>query len=476
MIGEDGNIEDWYREELSNFEANPDNGWDSLSDELDASDIAGGEVKEENIEDWYRKEMERYEEKPDAVVWNKLSDKLDVSNVWERLLVSLNHYDKVMWWKSTAFKSAAVLLLLFGSYVTYLNYFDVEPSGNDSLARVENENFATEKADKTEISNKNNSIVENKKGDIFTSKEVSNLNRERISDDLPTDQNPLNNDELLASANDGMDKSLLSYVANKNANLENESVVNGKVVEKDMELADPRIKTLESKEFLVKKDRNKIIFNSKRFSSHFVFGMYARRIYFGVNAGFKKQYVISSLKDNSHLADFNKNELLDFGTSFGGTVGLIVSDKFNLESSVNLMSSVGYKTEYSNAEGTNFTEELDLNYTQVSLLAKKMNNKTTFDNKKYSTNFIGGVYVGVLNSAKMSSLDNAMENFSKIDYGIVLGIEQDRYLTKELVITPGVRYHQGIQNTASGISPFSSSRNFSLEFNLGLKFIFLKKG
>ena len=95
---------------------------------------------------------------------------------------------------------------------------------------------------------------------------------------------------------------------------------------------------------------------------------------------------------------------------------------------------------------------------------------------KYSTNFIGGVYVGILNSASSSQYDNVKDNFKKMDFGVVLGVEQDRYLTKELVITPGIRYNQGIYNTSANLSPFAASRNFSVEFNLGIKFIFLKKG
>ncbi|MCB0410634.1 MAG: hypothetical protein KDD29_10475, partial [Flavobacteriales bacterium] len=149
-----------------------------------------------------------------------------------------------------------------------------------------------------------------------------------------------------------------------------------------------------------------------------------------------------------------------------------------IESNLNVYSSMGYKYDYK-LEGQTFTEELNLNYTTMSVVAKKMNNKSTFDNKKYSTNFIGGVYVGILNGAHSKingvKFDQA-QNFKNLDLGVVLGLEQDRYITKELVITPGIRYQQGVFNTATSISSFNSARNFSVEFNLGLKYIFLKKG
>ncbi|MCB0381717.1 MAG: hypothetical protein KDD24_10715, partial [Flavobacteriales bacterium] len=68
------------------------------------------------------------------------------------------------------------------------------------------------------------------------------------------------------------------------------------------------------------------------------------------------------------------------------------------------------------------------------------------------------------------------DQFTSTDIGIVLGIEQDRYITKELVITPGVRFNQSLLNTSKPSNEMmSASRNFSVEFNVGLKYIFLKK-
>jgi len=125
-----------------------------------------------------------------------------------------------------------------------------------------------------------------------------------------------------------------------------------------------------------------------------------------------------------------------------------------------------------------YNENLNLNYTTVSVLAKKMNNKSTFDNKKYSTNLIGGIYAGYLTSAKISSgNDNhdVSDEFNSLDLGVVLGIEQDRYLTKQIIITPGIRYNQGLLNISNGNNPYDAARTFSFEFNVGIKYIFLKK-
>jgi len=74
----------------------------------------------------------------------------------------------------------------------------------------------------------------------------------------------------------------------------------------------------------------------------------------------------------------------------------------------------------------------------------------------------------------ISKIENH-KSISYIDLGLVLGIEQDRYISKTLVITPGIRYYQGIKNSATTQNPLSSAYSYSVEFNLGLKYIFLKR-
>ncbi|MBL4669915.1 MAG: hypothetical protein JKY30_11730 [Flavobacteriales bacterium] len=208
-----------------------------------------------------------------------------------------------------------------------------------------------------------------------------------------------------------------------------------------------------------------------------MFGVYAKRIYAGFNIGVKKQGIINKIKKGSLLSQYNQANFLDFGNNFGGTIGFIVSDKFNIEANVNLNSTAGYKRAF-NAEGVSYQENLNLNYTTINLLAKKMNTKSTLDNKVYSTNFIGGIYASYLRNAvsDINGVSRNLAEYNSSDFGIILGVEQDRYITKTLVITPGIRYNQGISNITNSDSPFESSRNFSFEFNLGVKYIFLKKG
>ena len=486
---DNNNIEDWYKNELSNYEVTPDdNGWKSVADKLDQSD-SHPSLTEKNIESWYKNEIKNVEATPDQQVWNKLSTNLDVQNVWTRVFNSLNRYDRIIWWRNFTLRTAALLMLLFGSYLTYNTI-----SSNISKSNIKGHPLTINNSKSSVFSqqktrNKKREASKSSQSPVFSQQETRNKKQETSNSSQ-------------ASVGSSQSSNRKSQIVNRKSKIINsksqivetplyasltmekfspkkvdnlgieylESIINNS----EQHGVDLNTKTLELKEFLVKKEKNKIIFNDKRFSSHFVFGMYARRIYVGINGGFKNQNLITKLKSSFNLKE---QQRLDFGYNFGGTIGIILSDKLNLESNVNFISTSGYNRRYESNDLI-YNENLNLNYTTVSVLAKKMNNKSTFDNKKYSTNLIGGIYAGYLTSAKISSgNDNydVSDEFNSLDLGVVLGIEQDRYLTKQIIITPGIRYNQGLLNISNGNNPYDAARTFSFEFNVGIKYIFLKK-
>lgn len=503
------NIEDWYREELNNYNVEPDkSAWDSISEELDADTP----LTDENISEWYKKEATKLEERPDYTVWEKLSTKLDTSTVWDKLAVSLSRYDQYILWRNLVFRGSAIFLLFLGSYLAYDNYSNDE----NLIANEANINSLVEENNKANIIvNENNKTASYEAAFInsTTKKEEKNINsvsdnsnngNENNSNNVlvtleKTSEEKINNTisdaKKVISSNSQKKRSRSKYndsYASMNKieeyyssiykkRLDELKTEDERTINTDIErhqLTEKDVSHLYgSGDFLVKKNNDKIIFNSKRFSSYFMYGVYARRIYVGFNAGFKKQGMITTVKKDSPLSDYKQNKLLDFGNNLGGTVGFIVSDNFNIEANVNLNSTSGYKRAF-NSEGISYQENLNLNYTSISVLAKKMNNKSTFDNKVYSTNLIGGFYASYLRSAvsDIKGVSQNIDEYNNTDFGIVLGIEQDRYITKTFVITPGIRYNQGITNNANENSTFESSRNFSFEFNLGVKYIFLKKG
>ena len=512
------NIEDWYRDELNKYNVEPDKGvWDSLSKELHAS----SPLTDDNISEWYKKEVVKLEERPDYTVWEKLSTRLDTSSVWNKLVISLNRYEQYILWRNLVLKGSAIFLLFLGSYLAYDNYFDKENliandldiTKNNEIKNNVTKDIANKKAtyeasfdnpsNKNNYKNKgvNNSNVENSELSNASGLDINEIAtttneffRANKTPEEKVEQTIKDANNIISSKldkNHGRAKENVSYASMKKIQdyyrsiyierLDELKTNNKRTIYTDInrhQLTERDISYLyASDNFLVKKDKNKIIFNSKRFSSYFMFGLYARRIYVGINSGFKKQGMITKIKKNSPYSEFKRIDFLDFGNNFGGTVGFIVSDNFNIETNVNLNSTAGYKRAYI-TEGISYQENLNLNYTSISLLAKKMNNKSTFDNKVYSTNLIGGVYFGYLRSS-ISNINGVSKNlaeYDKTDLGIVIGFEQDRYITKTLVITPGIRYNQGLTNISNDNSPFESSRNFSFEFNLGIKYIFLKKG
>lgn len=494
------NIEDWYRKELSNYNVEPNqDSWESLANDMDASEP----LTDNNISEWYKNEVHKLESSPDYTVWEKLSTKLDTYSVWEKLVLSLNRYEQLIWWRNLALKGSAVFIFLLGSYLIYNDITKKNVSITINNITSNEEGIATTGTNnkKTQHLIKPNNYNANKvnqntplivdrenshnKYDIKKKESISGFNESNLpkvenikqstaekafSQKKSANRKPIkhqraNNNLLLAS----IDR--ISRIEPLYANSINSFNNDSKTIQLNFnphQLLEQYIERLhKNSDYLVKKSKNKIVFNNKRFSSHFAFGIYARRIYVGLNAGLKKQGMLSKTLENSPLSNYEQNSLLDFGKNIGTTVGLIVSDKFNLETNINFIATAGYKRKFNDGEAS-FQENPDLNYTTVSVLAKKMANKSTFDNKKYSSNFIAGVYAGYLRTN--------YEGYKKYDAGIVLGFEQDRYITKTLLITPGIRYNQGLLNIANELNNYNTSRNFSLEFNLAIKYILLKKG
>lgn len=457
------NIEDWYKNELENFSVEPEKGsWDKLSSSMDNP----SELSDEAFDDFVRDEVEHIETNPDKAVWEKLSENLDTSTVWERLSQTLTNYERFIWWRNFAFKSAALALFFMGVGLSINEYFNQDTHQNNK--KVSTPTTVATTFEHVTTQTPTTSVLASKNVLNSSTAEKEEVNQHIVSNPSKQINKLIATEKTVTSTTKKQ-----AYIASKEVNRQ---LNNDKEIQLKKSNHELKEHILQPKEFLIKKENNKIIFNNKRFSSHFAFGIYAKRIYMGLNVGFKKQSMIAQLKNNSEFNSLSQNTLLDHGSSFGATAGIILSDKMNLETNVNFYSSNGYRKQYASNE-ISYTENLSLAYTNVSILAKRMYNKSTFDDKKYSTNIIGGLYLGYLSSATsvINGVTSKNEAYTHLDYGIVLGLEQDRYLTKELIITPGIRYYQGAKNIANTENHFSFAYNSTLEFNLGIKYIFLKK-
>lgn len=471
------NIEDWYRDELNNYNVEPDaNGWDAISENLDANTP----LTENNISEWYKKEASKLAERPDFTVWEKLSTNLDTATVWDKLAVSLDRYELFIWWRNLAIRGTAILLLLAGSYFTYQNFNETTTLTNKQTNKTA-EGFASLLSYKdfnTSTFSHINSYGSNStfKSNISTGtstpiNQAKNATKKSL---LVNNSKSAKSPKLLAS-NNNIDnytslsfKNLEALKSSNNRNI-NTNLNYHSISEKEISA------NINSKEFLVKKDNNKILFNKRRFTSRPNNGINTKRLYIGANMGMKKQGMFTSFATNTPLKNYKKKSLLDFGTNFGAILGLIISDNLSIESNFIFNSTSGHKRTYS-YEGQSFEEHLNTNYSSFSLIAKKTNNRSTFDNRLYSTNFFGGAFISKLNTenAIINGTTFSTDQFNNLDYGLILGIEQDRYITNNIIITPGIRYNQGIANIANKNSLYKSARNFSIEFNVGVKYIFSK--
>lgn len=488
----DKNIEDWYKNELENYTPNPDDKvWNKLSDSLD--NALNGEITEENIENWYKKEAENYLIEPNKEVWNRLSTKLDLVNVWDKLLISLNKYEQLIWWRNTLLKGLAISVFLIGIYLSVNNdkqptyqmrsyqpyYTEVNSKTNDNELFVYKEKTHVINGIKHNIKviQADNKVKSNKRK--YKSKPKYNTNNIGVK----TIKDYLNELSFISAKEyyyepenilDNNQEALLLASLDEADNLTSQYFSEEKYIalkRKEYEEFIKRYNYLKG-DFLVKKKNDKIIFNNKRFSSYFAFGMYAKRFYGGLNFGIKNNYFL-----NDHLDKSLAVKNFTTGISLGSNIGYIYSDNLNFETNINFLDYSGQNYHFKSLSNT---VDVSLSYLSISVLAKKMNNKRSFNNRKFSNNLIGGFYAGYLTKQTIDGNLNAqIPKHKKLDFGIVLGMERDIYLSKELAITPGVRTKYGLvnltENNVENEVIIDNYNNFSVELNVGIKYIFLKK-
>lgn len=437
-MSENFNIEEWYKNELSNYKPIPDKkGWESVTNKLNT---------DEQFENWLKEEINKIERNPEKKVWARLDAKLDIANVWNSLNKSLNNYYFFIKWRNVLLKGLSVALLFLGTYATYVSILNKEIQSTFTNNNNNNNNIV---ASFTQQQARSNKLVKTQK---------NNFNN-----------NGQKNSQLLASRNQFIKIEPLNNIIHYNFN--KTSIKQQLDTTKKSGIDQSKLFMFFEDDYFVKKKRDKILFNSNRFSANFIYSLYRNKFYSGITASLKHNGALFQSKK-----ELVKSNRLNPGLAYGGTFGIILSEHLNVETNIYISNTKGSKNVIK-SEGNEIEETIKTNYSSINILAKKMFHKSTFDNKRYSYNIIGGLYLSSLNSASITTNNNNKDistSFVNYDLGIVTGIERDQYLTKELILTTGVKFNQGFINT-SNYQDYNALYNSSLELNLGIKYVFLKK-
>ena len=190
----------------------------------------------------------------------------------------------------------------------------------------------------------------------------------------------------------------------------------------------------------------------------------------------------SILNQNTYGAyrDFELKYEYDFGTAYGVALGYNFKNKFGIQIGCIFNSKQGQK--YGDVIDLKYvTREVNLNYTHIPLLFKFKKQIGGFDKNPVMLNFnIGGQY-GHLKSAEivMNKTESfrAEERFKKQEFGLILGLESDIFITDNVFITIGTNASISSNINEKGWEAkddYGKSHNMLFGLNLGLNY-YLKK-
>lgn len=178
--------------------------------------------------------------------------------------------------------------------------------------------------------------------------------------------------------------------------------------------------------------------------------------------------------------DFEGYELdyyIDYGTSYGLIGGFDFADSWGVQVEWHINSIQGQKYE-DLISRENVKREVNLNYTKIPVLLQyKLGNRSGLGLAPVSLNMGLGGYVSFLKVANINNNGDefgAYERFNNVDYGLVLQIEYDKFISKRLSLSLGAVGNLGIRDINSEEwqirDSFGTSVNALVGVNAGIKY------
>lgn len=413
----------------------------------------------------------RLSEFPPAEIWRKISDELDIDEVWEGVSNTLKRDAKVLRIKRALRNTVAVIVLLMiaGGVGIFINLTDNGDSITDKNYEISPIN-----------SNYNNPYK------LLSGVSKTNIKKEQQS---PFAEFISNNNDIKAEAKTVQQKqsntSNLFHNIYKTKINKNQDVY---IIEEKSDVAYLVPITVlsvgESKNYddlitqFFTKERNGLAsdFNNEDVT------LLPRGLYSGVTFCLNNVWLLNHDTYNG----FKESELnytnITWGKSYGLAAGYNISDKWGAQVDWLIHSEVGQEyTEYN--EGRQYVKTIDFAYMVWNFLAKYKWTRMGFKGTTpVSNNFVFGSYLGWLKSAneiKDGDTKDVTTQYADFDYGAHFGYEYEMYLRKRWILSVGIHSNFGFKNIFDGTdiipSEFNRTENLTLGFYAGMKYLFIKK-
>lgn len=493
-------------------------------------------MTEKQYNDWYKKQFNSLNTKPPVEVWNNISNKLDVQDVWKGVDSKLNFITR----RKIILRSISYSLLLLFLLVFLRNYIvhygrsgeneTVIANKSDEKSKIKNsfvsnnhEKFQRETNRQTNSSSKNNKAKKNQpvvynsavshtrsesQTDILNPTELSSVKVNEF--DFKTSELKTQNESFMSN-NSSTEKTNILKTENQHFLGFNEPIVTENIVRDST-----NIKSESTTQVA-------ILFESKILPNTNTKNYTAELLLFPINISFIpvniSDSIIPQLVLNNYNADssdcaiqpslsngfhgwyvggivsvnntwlFNQlafdglssNSLeqtnLNFGYAYGASFGYNFNSQQTVEMNWYINSQQG-QTYHLYNEGQYQTSRVKLNYSIVNLTLKHRKDGIS---KWFSVPKSHNLNIGI-NCGFLTKSDNTMEQegtksfYSSVDYGLRLGYEYEILAFKRIIFSSTLNGDFGLKNIYKGNSStpgnFNRTHTASLGLQLRVKYIF----
>ncbi len=418
-------------------------------------------MENEQFPDWYRKRFNELNEAPPDGVWNVVSDRLDVEEVWKGVDSKLSRIEarkKI----TSRISYSLLLLLLLGGAVTFIFF----PTGQISdKGPVYETKFKREKAESTDQVEKNI---------ISAGKDTKSA---ILSGSIGKPSVP---EHGVSTTTVHSTNSALHY-SNWGSAMNTDPVPDLSDHLSDFIPLPVTLITVYSPDtsFLQISGRDSLTpghWVKKEITGSF------KGFYFGGVYTYKNTWLLNNSTFNGLSSGSLDQTDLHFGHAFGFSGGYYFTPKWSAELNWYFNSQQG-QTYHVYNEGEYFRKQIKLDFMLFNI-SMKQNQAFRIIRKNLQTSdaFLTGVNFSILKVVKDESglePEQVRSDYSDFDYGLRIGYEYNLLFHNNILLSPALISDFGLKNIYKGNSAspgsFNRTYNASLGFNISIKYLLGRK-
>jgi hypothetical protein len=421
---------------------------------------------------WYKTKFHQLDKISPNDAWEHISNDLDLDDVWQEINAKLNKRDK----RKTIAKITVYLILMISLGVGLFMFNNKQTisdkakliSKHSTTANSNNkkENITTESIENNSPHNKN---LEQRKENLFSKSEM--VKTSSLTEKEKNQLTIIKNDFLTAK---GDAYSVYTSIEKHNGATTNCIDRNKRMFAINPIMASIKADDKQLLDFLIHQPLNDSI-HKKSVNNNKYTAVNIHSFIVGASFSNANTWLLNNDTYTGLRAGTLNQALFSFGKSYNLFLGYNISTNYCLQTEwfINNAQNQQY-IDYTN--GHHVSRNLEANYTQLNILMKKKNEVFYSGGKLHvSFNYLAGLnysYVKSFTQKTDEMISSVKNEYQNNQYGLILGLEYQIYITPSWIICTGARTNIGLQNIYKGND---KTYNSSIGINIGVGYQIIRK-